>query len=196
MLYTLCSSRVRSLFQDPDPNYFGLGLILMTHTHVIIHVILIVEPNQATVIRAEPVLRVDTNQHQIEDQNWSRWSLDNPFKLSCPNICWQITVLLSDSMIDWVTSSQHCWFVLYILLLFKDYYYLLFVYIIGYRPCCFCIYPVRLYQVQVRIVTCCRLSRRSQRMLARRARSVVIRLRLNIRRWKLSCCRLLCLLQC
>jgi len=56
---------------------------------------------------------------------------------------------------------------------------LLFIYIIGYRPYLVCSF-IRIYQ----------------RMLARRARSYVIRLRLNIRRWMLSCRRLRCLLQC
>ena len=69
MVLVLIRTYFLVLLQDTDPDDLRLGLIPMTHTHVIIHVILVVEPNQTTVIRAEPVLRVDTNQHQIEDQN-------------------------------------------------------------------------------------------------------------------------------
>jgi hypothetical protein len=87
--------------------------------------LIIVEPNHTTVIIAAPVLRVDTNQHQIDLQNRSRWSLVNPIRLSCPNISWQIWVLRLDSWKLRVTSSQHCWFVLYIIISFICYTFIL-----------------------------------------------------------------------
>ena len=101
-------ARILIPLQDLVPDHFGPGLIAIAHAQIIAEVLIIVEPNHATVIIAAPALRVDTDQHQIDSQNRSRCSFVRPIRLSCPNICWQITVLRSDSLIDRVTSSQHC----------------------------------------------------------------------------------------
>jgi hypothetical protein len=70
------------LVQDLDPNHFTRDLIAVAYTQVIIQVLLSVEPNRATVVIAAPVLRVDTNQHQIDPQNRSRCSFVRPIRLS------------------------------------------------------------------------------------------------------------------
>ena len=42
------------------PDYFGCGLIPIAYLQIVAEVLLVVEPNHATVVVAAPVLRVDT----------------------------------------------------------------------------------------------------------------------------------------
>ena len=42
------------------PDHFARDLIAVTFAHIVIHMLLIVEPNHATVVVAAPVLRVDS----------------------------------------------------------------------------------------------------------------------------------------
>ena len=70
------------LLQDLVPDYFGCGLIPIAHAQIIAEVLIVVEPNHTTVVVAAPVLRVDTNQHQIDSQNRSRCSFVRPIRLS------------------------------------------------------------------------------------------------------------------
>ncbi len=45
------------------PDHFGCGLISIAHAQIIAEVLIVAEPNHATVIIAAPVLRVDTYKH-------------------------------------------------------------------------------------------------------------------------------------
>ena len=45
------------------PDHLGCSLIPIAYSQIIAEVLLVAEPNHATVVVAAPVLRVDTNQH-------------------------------------------------------------------------------------------------------------------------------------
>ena len=78
----IIAARILVLLQDLVPDHLGCGFISIAHTQIIAEVLIVVEPNHATVIIAAPVLRVDTNQHQIDSQNRSRCSFVRPIRLS------------------------------------------------------------------------------------------------------------------
>jgi len=56
-------SRSALLLQDRDPNNLARDLVAVADLQIVIQVPLAVEPNDATVVVAAPVLRVDTYQH-------------------------------------------------------------------------------------------------------------------------------------
>ena len=59
----IARARILFLLQDLVPDYFGCGLILIAHAQIIAEVLIVVEPNHATVVVAAPVLRADTYKH-------------------------------------------------------------------------------------------------------------------------------------
>ncbi len=51
------------MIQDLKPDHFARDLVSVADLQIVIQVPLAVEPNDATVVIAAPVLRVDTDQH-------------------------------------------------------------------------------------------------------------------------------------